>query len=213
MTSSPSESPQLRAPWYFRKRFTVFGLMYGLSFPLGFLISGVTGMPPMSAYASTGHPLIFGAIALSAAVGGYAVRVWASSYLAASIVWQQDVQLSTLRSSGPYRFTRNPLYLGNLLQALGMGLFGTWAVLALLLTSMLIFTYALIRAEESFLSWQGGSAYEQYCAAVARLMPLPWKIAPARGQRGELRDGLRSELGTAGVAAAAIMAMFLTWPR
>lgn len=211
--NSPPQAPAPEAPWYFRKRFTVFALIYGSSFPLGFLIAGLAGQPAQPAYKSSGHPLLFGSIALVGALGGYALRVWASSHLEASVVWQQDVRLHELRVSGPYRFTRNPLYLGNLMQAVGIGLMGAWPVLLLLLVGMLIFTLALVSTEERFLSQTSGPAYAEYRSRVPRLIPLPWKMAPEGGHRGSLRDGFRSEIMTATFAAAVTVILLLTWPR
>jgi protein-S-isoprenylcysteine O-methyltransferase Ste14 len=208
--TAAAESP--KAPWYYRKRFTVFGLVYGVAFFFGHLVAGLIGqLTP--AFVATGYPTLFGALAAALAVGGWLVRAWASSYLAGSIVWTQDVTGGELRVSGPYRLTRNPLYLGNLLQAVGMGLLFPWPVLALLAVLMVAYSYALIAVEERFLADEHGARYAEYRARVPRLFPLPWKVAPHGAQRGSLRDGLRSEAMTGAVAAVAVVLLILRWPR
>jgi protein-S-isoprenylcysteine O-methyltransferase Ste14 len=73
--------------------------------------------------------------------------------------------------TGPYRFSRNPIYLGLLLAATGLALvWGTlwgWvgvAVLHALLDSM------VIAREETYLATRFGAAYEAYRARVRRWM-------------------------------------------
>ena len=210
-TATPTTSPV--APWFYRKRFTVFGLVYGAAFFIGYEVTGLTGQPLAPLFVSSGRPALFGALAVACVLGGYALRVWASSYLAASIVWKEDVHVGELRVSGPYRFTRNPLYLGNVIQSVGVGLLGPWPVFVLVVAGVLALDLALIVVEERALAREAGAAYARYCARVARLVPLPWKIAPRAEQRGSLRDGLRSETMTAGIAAVAIVITALRWPR
>src|ERR1700688_718182 len=187
-----SESAEA-ATWFYRKRFSVFGIVYGSAFFFGFLITGLARIPPVPVYRMFANPTLVASIAGLAVVAGFAVRVWASSYLSSSIVWGDDPQATQLRVSGPYRFTRNPLYLGNVLQAIGVGLVTPWPVLVLVLTGVITFTYALIFVEESFLAEKQGEAYARYRAAVPRLLPIPGKVAPDGRQPASLRDGLRTE--------------------
>jgi protein-S-isoprenylcysteine O-methyltransferase Ste14 len=202
-----------QAPWFYRKRFTVFGLVYGVAFFAGYLIAGATGQNLAPLFVSSGQPALVGALAIAFALGGYALRVWASSHLAQAIVWNEDVHVGELRVAGPYRFTRNPLYLGNVLQSIGIGLLGPWPVFVLVVAGVLALDLALIVVEERVLTRSAGPAYERYRSRVARLVPLPWKIAPESTQRGSLRDGLRAEMMTAGFAAAVIVIAALRWPR
>ncbi|MDQ2664079.1 MAG: isoprenylcysteine carboxylmethyltransferase family protein [Candidatus Eremiobacteraeota bacterium] len=201
------------APWFFRKRATLFGVMYGLSFFLGFLIAGLMNTSQRPFFASFAHIELSAVVVLAFTFGGYALRLWASSYLPGSIVWQQDIQIGDLRESGPYRFTRNPLYLGNFLQAIGIGMLGTWQVLALLVISMLAYQYAIISVEERFLIATRDQEYSCYLARVQKFFPAPWKVAPGTGQRASLSDGFRSELGTAGFAILSLVLLIVLWPR
>jgi protein-S-isoprenylcysteine O-methyltransferase Ste14 len=204
-------TPAVEAPWFFRKRFTLFGAVYGVSILAGYVAAGALGVTPQAVFLTPGYAGLLATLAILLAVGGYALRVWASSYLAASIVWQQDVQAGELRVSGPYRFTRNPLYLGNMLQALGIGMLFPWTATLLLFVLMCAYEVALVSVEEAFLAAQNGEAYRRYREAVARFVPLPWKVAPDGAQRGSLREGLRSEVMCAGFAVmtAAIVAFAL----
>jgi protein-S-isoprenylcysteine O-methyltransferase Ste14 len=68
---------------------------------------------------------------------------------------------------GPYRFTRNPIYLGFLLIYLGLSLLGgtLWGVIA---APFLIWTvnHAVIHFEEKYLVEKFGESYRQYMSRV-----------------------------------------------
>jgi protein-S-isoprenylcysteine O-methyltransferase Ste14 len=69
-----------------------------------------------------------------------------------------------LVTGGPFRLTRNPIYLGYTLATLGFGLaWGSfWFVGAALLTAALTHLYA-VRREERHLLARFGFEYERYC--------------------------------------------------
>ena len=196
------------APWFFKQRFALFGAVYGLSFFGGFCIAGLLGIAPRPLFLSSAHPLALALAGIVCVLGGYALRVWASSYIAATIVWTQDVQLGELTVSGPYRFTRNPLYLGNLLQAMGIGILGPWPVFALLTLLMAAYCFVLISVEEPHLARKNGAAYEAYRAKVSQFVPVLGRVAPDGGRHGAWRAGLKSERMT-GIVTIVILADFL----
>lgn len=76
-----------------------------------------------------------------------------------------------LTTSGPYRHTRNPLYLGSLLIAVGFALAARspWIALALVVLFAAIY-WPVILAEENFLRAQF-SDFDAYAARVPRLLP------------------------------------------
>lgn len=79
---------------------------------------------------------------------------------------------SRLVRGGIYSHVRNPMYVGNLLIALGVCLYS--GSLAILLVAYPFFTfvyYAIIAAEENFLRSEFGADYEKFCAEVNRLWP------------------------------------------
>jgi protein-S-isoprenylcysteine O-methyltransferase Ste14 len=49
------------------------------------------------------------------------IRVWGSAYLGREVVHDHALHSEALRADGPYRHTRNPLYFGNALMAVGHG--------------------------------------------------------------------------------------------
>lgn len=76
---------------------------------------------------------------------------------------------ATLVMWGPYRFSRNPMYLAGTLIYLGVaGLRGVfWAVLLLPIV-LIVLDRFVIPQEESILRAAFGVAYERYCARVRR---------------------------------------------
>lgn len=71
--------------------------------------------------------------------------------------------------SGPYRFTRNPMYLSMTMIYLGITLLTNmlWPLL-LLPFVIVVLQAAVIRREEKYLKEAFGEAYEAYCNRVRR---------------------------------------------
>ena len=83
------------------------------------------------------------------------------------------IQKGTLLArDGPYRLTRNPLYFGSFLLALGFGIMSgeAWAAGTLILASVLVFP-PMIRSEEALLRSRFGSEFEDFSAEVPRFLP------------------------------------------
>jgi len=77
--------------------------------------------------------------------------------------------VSELMTGGPFRFSRNPLYLAlGLLQA-GLGLISRNAwILVALVPALLVVRYYVIAREEAYLTRQFGMLYRDYQARVRR---------------------------------------------
>lgn len=76
---------------------------------------------------------------------------------------------SRLVETGPYRFTRNPMYVGNIVTYVGIALAMNvvWPLILLPLVIVNLY-YFVIREEEKYLSERFGDAYVQYCRRVRR---------------------------------------------
>jgi protein-S-isoprenylcysteine O-methyltransferase Ste14 len=85
-----------------------------------------------------------------------------------------------LTMSGPYAYTRNPLYLGSLILAAGFALAARsgWIIVLMLVFFALIY-YPVILAEEEFLA-ERFSEFAEYCRSVPRLVPR-WRPDRAHG--------------------------------
>ncbi len=72
-------------------------------------------------------------------------------------------------TTGPYRFTRNPLYIGLALLYAGIAIAAAsaWA-LVLLIPALAVIRWGVIRREEAYLETKFGDDYRRYKAGVRR---------------------------------------------
>lgn len=122
----------------------------------------------MSFSASTVAVLVAGiAVALAAAL----LRTWAAAYIGAGVVHSASMHGDGVIAAGPYRYMRNPLYVGIVLHTLALALLmlPSGAVFTIVLITLL--QLRLILAEEAFLTEKLGEPYRAYCAAVPRFIP------------------------------------------
>jgi protein-S-isoprenylcysteine O-methyltransferase Ste14 len=119
---------------------------------------------------SAATQLILGVGILFAFAGAF-WRTWASAYLGAPVVYSATMYGQDMVTSGPYRRTRNPLYLGIMLHTVALGLLmpPSGALVALIL--IVLFDLRLALGEEAFLSARLGEPYREYASRVPRLLP------------------------------------------
>lgn len=116
------------------------------------------------------------------ALAGIALRAWAAGHLAKN---------ERLAVSGPYAYTRNPLYLGSALVAAGFAVAGgSWWLALLLAVYFIAFFLPVVIEEESHLS-KLFPEFQGYAAAVPRFGPrlLPARVA-AREEGARFRWAL-----------------------
>lgn len=165
--------------------------------PLGFLFAIV--------YVWLAKPnVLFLAIGAGVVALGILVRALASGHV------QKNQQLAT---SGPYAYTRNPLYLGSIIIAAGFGIAGrNWWVAAILVVFFVAVYLPVIRGEEEFLRSKFPE-FELYAKQVPRLLPR----LTARGDKGSFSWDLYRKhreynalLGS--IALIVILIIKLIWP-
>ena len=99
----------------------------------------------------TPQSLMIGAVV---AIMGESIRLWAAGHLEKS----KEVTMS-----GPYRYTRHPLYLGSSLIGIGMAIVANNLVVAAIVIAYLVLTLtAAMRSEEAHLREKFGDAYDAY---------------------------------------------------
>ena len=115
--------------------------------PIGFL----AGIAALWLSDPTPRTLTIGAIV---AAIGEAVRIWAAGHLEKG---------REVTSSGPYRLTRHPLYVGSTIIGVGLAIASASIVVALLVMIYLGVTLsAAIATEEAHLTEKFGGAYPEY---------------------------------------------------
>ncbi len=71
--------------------------------------------------------------------------------------------------TGPYRFTRNPIYLGMMLALVGLAIaFDSLWPLVTLVPFALVIRYGVVAREEAYLERKFGEVYRRYRARVRR---------------------------------------------
>lgn len=199
----------------YRFRFALHGLLYSLGFwaPWTFYTAALGSRETlwnvgMGELART-HALRFDSAAvLLLCLGiaftalGAALRVWGSAYVGSSVVHSNSMHGDALLADGPYRRTRNPLYLGTLLHTFGVAL--VMPVSGAVLTVALLWLYQvrLALAEEPFLTARFGEPYRAYALRVPRFLPALTPRVPAAGARPRWLQSLLGEVYVVGVATA-----------
>ncbi len=93
---------------------------------------------------------------------GLILRGFASGHV------QKDKELTT---SGPYAYTRNPLYLGSLFLAAGFAVVArSWWVVAIMFMTIMFIYVPVVAAEERYLR-SAFPEYDEYARQVPRLFP------------------------------------------
>jgi protein-S-isoprenylcysteine O-methyltransferase Ste14 len=96
-------------------------------------------------------------------LAGLAVRAWASGHLHKE---------KALAVSGPYRFSRNPLYLGNMIMGIGIVVGAhSWWVLGLFIVYFAVFYPLIIRREKERMRELFPDQYEDYRRRVPSFFP------------------------------------------
>lgn len=112
---------------------------------------------------------------LAVASAGEAIRIWAAGHLEKG---------REVTRSGPYRWTRHPLYVGSGIIALGVVIASRSAIVALIGAAYIGVTIPMaIRSEEAFLLRTFGPTYDLYRRDEAPPMVRRFSLAHARRNR------------------------------
>jgi len=111
-------------------------------------------------------------------IPGLLLRAFASGHV------QKDKQLTT---TGPYAYTRNPLYLGSLMMAAGFAIAAqSWWIVALMLVMFLAIYVPVIAGEERYLR-KTFPEYDDYARHVPRMLPRLSRYGSQQGEYSSAR--------------------------
>jgi protein-S-isoprenylcysteine O-methyltransferase Ste14 len=133
-------------------------------------------------------------LAIVFAFAGAALRIWGTAYLGSSVVHSAQMHGGQVVASGPYRFVRNPLYLGTWLFAIGVAILMPPSGAIFFLVATFVFYMRLILGEEQYLAAQLGEPYMEYRRRVPRILPSLWPRLPASGLRAQWVQGFAGEI-------------------
>lgn len=104
-------------------------------------------------------------VVLGAGIG--LIGLWIRAYAAGYLHKQERLTIT-----GPYAYTRNPLYLGSSFLALGAGVAArSWISGAILLVYFAVVYSVVMRREEGELLLHHGAAFQAYASAVPLFIP------------------------------------------
>jgi protein-S-isoprenylcysteine O-methyltransferase Ste14 len=123
-----------------------------------------------------GTPALWNLIGLIPVAAGLAMIAWGGSlhFVASPSGWEMERTPRYMLVKGPYRFSRNPMYLLELAMWLGWAIFyGSLAVLIVFFLWWAVFAFRMIPREERDLEARFGETYRQYKDSVPRWFGLP----------------------------------------
>lgn len=144
---------------------------------------------------------------VSVAICGLLLRGYAAGHL------RKHKQLAI---SGPYAFTRNPLYLGSVLLATGFSVAShSWISAALLAAYLVIFYPVVIRREQAELKKLYGDAFVNYASQVPAFWP---RLTPAAASTEHFswplyRQNREYEAAIGLAVAMAILWLLMLWRK
>ncbi len=114
-------------------------------------------------------------VGISLVAAGLALSVWAVGTLG---VRETQGLAGRFTSQGPYRFSRNPQYVGDIAVTAGLAVVFN-SGLAWILAAVGVILFAVLPlTEEPWLRDQYGSSYEEYASSVPRFISLRRKGVP-----------------------------------
>jgi protein-S-isoprenylcysteine O-methyltransferase Ste14 len=139
------------------------------------------------------------AAGMALAVIGEALRIWASGHI---------VKTERLATGGPYAHTRNPLYVGSALMALGVAVASaSLLVLAAVAAYFLVLYPPVIREESSFLAARFPGEYAAWARDVPGFLP---RLRPAGPRESRFDwDRVRANREWRTAAALPVLAVVL----
>ena len=173
--------------------------------PIPFLIVMIAFAEP------TAYSMIIG---FAIAATGEFLRAWGVFHAGSETRVTGEVGASRLVTSGPFAHVRNPLYVGNILIYVGIGIMSMalFPYLQIVALIWFVFQYTLIvLEEEQFLRQKFGSEYEAYQSAVPRFLFRPTSRYDSGNTNMDWEAGWRSETRTLQAFALVTALLLLLW--
>lgn len=173
--------------------------------PIPFLIVMIVFAEP------TAYSMIIG---FAIAATGEFLRAWGVFHVGSETRVTGEVGASRLVTSGPFAHVRNPLYVGNILIYVGIGIMSMalFPYLQIVALIWFVFQYTLIvLEEEQFLRQKFGKEYEAYQSAVPRFLFRPTSSYDSGNTTIDWEAGWRSETRTLQAFALVTAMLLLLW--
>jgi len=169
--------------WILRKLSAYRGFGYVLPFGLMAVVS----------HGEWEHHSILWPLGFVVILPGVLIRLWGTKHIGRRMPWVRKGK--HLITTGPYAIVRNPLYIGNIMIAIGLSLFSelVWFV-PIVFIYLFILYHLVARYEEKKLSERWGNDYMEYMRVVPRWIPKFGGLGEAWTGGFKWKDTLRSEV-------------------
>ena len=156
------------------------------------------------------------AIGFVVAAAGESVRFWGVAYAGSLTRVTGSVGAPEVIVAGPFARVRNPLYVGNVLAYVGIGIMSNALFPWLLFAALAWFSfqyYQIVMAEEEFLEKEFGPAYLEFKRNVPRFIPrLSVYINPIQSKQvSNWKEALHSERRTFQALSLVMGILLVLW--
>jgi len=164
------------SPWWYRHRGLLIAAVYAAGFLLGNISFDNRSTNAVSsawgnnfAGGKGGYIMLW--IAVGSALVAWILRASGTAYLNREVVFASDVQSDRLIVAGPFRFVRNPLYLGNVFLAIAIAILAPPVGFAIIVIGNVVVAALLAGEESKQMAVRYGSTYAAFRAAVPAFVP------------------------------------------
>jgi hypothetical protein len=164
------------SPWWYRHRGLLIAVVYAAGFVIGNIsfdnrsTDAVTSAWGNHVAGGKGGYLMLWLAVLSALVA-WILRASGTAYLNREVVFASEVQSDRLIVAGPFRFVRNPLYLGNIFLALAIAVLAPPVGFAIIVIGNVVVAALLAGEESKQMAERYGATYAAFRAAVPAFVP------------------------------------------
>lgn len=155
-------------------------------------------------------------IGILIAINGELIRLWGVSWAGSETRTTGGVGGTYLVISGPFAYVRNPLYVGNILMYLGLGIMSMSLFPYLQIVAIIFFMIQyqfIVKEEEGFLITKFGNDYKNYLQNVPRFLPrvTAYKNDSIPQPNYNVDAGLKSETRTLQAFVIVALLIVVRW--
>jgi protein-S-isoprenylcysteine O-methyltransferase Ste14 len=156
------------------------------------------------------------AVGVVLVVFGESMRFWGVAYAGSLTRVTGNVGAPEVIVSGPFAYVRNPLYVGNMLTYIGVGVMSNALFPWLVSAAAVYFAFQyfqIVLAEEEFLVNEFGVGYVEYKKNVPRFIPrvVPYAHSSQAHQQARWQEAVRSERRTFQALGLVLLVLLVLW--
>lgn len=170
---------------------------------------GFAYIPPfifmaITVYEECEDDLIVWPLGITIILVGALIRLWATKHIGRRMPWMKKKGKKLIKT-GPYAIVRNPLYIGNIIIAMGLSILSELIWIVPLIIMYLFILYHLVALyEEKKLLERWGKEYSAYLNEVPRWIPNLKNLKLTKSGGFKWWDAIRSEIPSVYVSLFAI---------